>query len=80
MLPAQKDILRLFAPGVEVTLQTVVANFGRRYYCHPEKYLGQILGRMVQAGILERIRPGVFLLTPKTKGDKTGRPNPAFPF
>ena len=63
--PKQRDILKLFRPGFEVTKQTVVDAYGGTYYHNGEKYVGEILGRMVNAGLIERVKPGVFRLPDK---------------
>lgn len=63
----QEEILRLFYPEMEVTKQTIVKNCGLRYYHNAEKYIGEILGRMVTQGLIDRVRPGVFMLPGKAK-------------
>ena len=61
--PKQREILRLFRPGFEVTKQTVVDSKAcGPYYHNTEKYVGEILSRMVNQGLLERVHPGVFRL------------------
>lgn len=32
------------------------------HYCNGDKHVGAVLSRMVKAGILERVKPGVFNL------------------
>ena len=39
--------------------------YGGTYYHNGEKYVGEILGRMVNAGLIERVKPGVFRLPDK---------------
>jgi hypothetical protein len=59
--PKMRTILRLFtAPGQELSKSEIVEYSGLRYYCNTEKYVGEILGRMVKGGLLERVKPGVF--------------------
>lgn len=70
----QKEILRLFHPGIEITKQTIVKNCGLRYYHNAEKYIGEILSRMVAQGLIDRVRPGVFVLPEKSKA-KTAKAN-----
>ena len=60
--PKQRDILKLFRPGLEVTKQAIVDVYGDYYYHNGEKYIGEILGRMVKCGLIERVKPGVFRL------------------
>jgi hypothetical protein len=59
--PKMKQILRLFtAPGQELPKADIVKYSGLRYYHNTEKYVGEILGRMVANGLLERVKPGVY--------------------
>lgn len=58
----QKEILRLFHPGIEVTKRTISKNCGLHYFHNDEKYIGEILSRMVAQGLIDRVRPGVFVL------------------
>ena len=73
--PGQKEILRLFYKNIEVKKSEIVTAFGGNYYHNPEKYIGERLGRMVKAGILDRVRPGVYVLS-KTPKTKSGKPAP----
>ncbi len=64
--PKQRDILKLFRPGFEVTKQTVIdSGYAGSYYHNGAKYIGEILGRMVRQGLIERVKPGVFRLPDK---------------
>ena len=76
--PKQRDILKLFRPGFEVTKQTVVDAYGGAYYHNGQKYIGEILSRMVKQGLIERVKPGVFRLpdTPMEKCKRQGKPEP----
>lgn len=69
MTPEQKEIMAILqAKGGEVTKAQVVEAIGRNYYCHGEKHVGDRLSRMVNAGMLIRVKPGVFKLG---KGEKS---------
>ena len=46
--------------GGSVTKKQVVSAFGRQYYCHGDKHVGDRLSRMVKANLLVRVKPGVF--------------------
>lgn len=63
----QKEILRLFHPGIEITKQTIVRTCGIYYYDNAGKYIGEILSRMVEDGLIDRVRPGVFVLLEKAR-------------
>jgi predicted transcriptional regulator of viral defense system len=61
----QKEILKLFSPrGLVVSKKDIVTVYGSSYYCNAEKYIGEILSRMVKNGMLERVKPGFFKLGP----------------
>jgi predicted transcriptional regulator of viral defense system len=44
----------------EITKKKAVELIGHHYYCSKEKYVGEVLSRMVKKGLLNRIKPGVF--------------------
>ncbi len=48
--------------GGTITKAEAVALIGDRYYRHADKYVGDILSRMVDAGMLTRVKPGVFTI------------------
>lgn len=56
----QGKILSLFADKETVTKKEVVDLFGHCYYHNGEKHIGDMLSRMVNNGLLIRIKPGVF--------------------
>jgi len=37
-----------------------ISEIADHYYCNGEKHVGDRLSRMVNAGLLERVKPGVF--------------------
>ena len=41
---------------------TIVEALGGAYYSDAEKYVGDIVGRMVKTGLLIQVKPGVFRL------------------
>ena len=60
MTPEQKEILQLLHQnGGTLTKKQVVDSLDG-YFCNGEKHLGDRLSRMVNAGLLKRVRPGVF--------------------
>lgn len=51
-----------FANNRAITKQQAVDLIGRTYYCNGDKHTGDILSRLVNAGIFIRIKPGHFKL------------------
>ena len=61
--PKQRQILAMFTDSSStVTKKGIVNKFGGHYYYAASKYIGEILSRMVEGGLLERVKPGVFKL------------------
>ena len=61
MTPEQKEIIAFAQKnGGEFTKRQLVEAIGNNYYCNGEKHLGDRLSRMVNAQLLERVKPGVF--------------------
>lgn len=54
------DFIR--AKGGTAVLSDIVAEFGANYFLHPEKYVGDSLSRMVKAGLLIRVKKGVYAI------------------
>lgn len=52
----------------QITKQKAVELIGKIYYCNADKHVGDVLSRMVKAGLLKRIKPGLFEL-----GDRTNK-------
>lgn len=46
--------------GGTITKKKLLEIFGHWYYHNAAFHLGNVLGRMVKAGILERVKPGVY--------------------
>jgi len=70
----QKEILAWArSVGGYFTKQEAVAKFSGRYFRHPEKYVGDRLSRMVEAGLLVRTAPGKY----KIGNGKKSKPEPA---
>jgi len=68
MTPEQKQIIAIVqSKGGEITKAQVVKEIGRDYYYNGEKHVGDRLSRMVNAGLLIRVKPGVFKLGKGTK-------------
>lgn len=75
LTPQQSEILSFVKKqGVPVTFRQVVDEFEDNYHSNGEQCIGQILGRMVNAGLLQRHRKGVYILGP---GKKQKPPTPA---
>lgn len=49
----------------QATLRQIYDNVHFRYYNGWSRYLGQIMSRLVDAGMAKRIKPGVFTLVKK---------------
>lgn len=72
MTPEQKQIIAIFqANGGEATKTQVVKEIGINYYCNGDKHVGQRLSRMVNAGLLIRVKPGVFKIGKGSKSKPT---------
>lgn len=56
----------------QITKQQAVELIGKSYYCNADKHVGDVLSRMVKAGLLKRIKPGLFELGDRT--NKTAAP------
>lgn len=52
----------------QITKKKAVELIGKSYYCNADKHVGDVLSRMVKAGLLKRIKPGLFEL-----GDRTNK-------
>lgn len=53
LTPSQKKVLKLAQDmGGAVVSSTIVEALGGQYYSNPEKYVGDIVGRMVKSGLL----------------------------
>lgn len=48
------------ANGGSITKKEAIDLIGDRYYFNADKYVGEVLSRMVKAQFLIRIKPGVF--------------------
>lgn len=46
--------------GGTITKRDACALIGEGYYCNADTHVGAVLSRMVKAGLLNRIKPGVF--------------------
>lgn len=74
MTKDQAEIIRWAqSVGGYFTKREAVLQFGGKYFRHPEKYVGDRLSRMVDAGLLERTAPGKYKIG---KGKKS-KPDPA---
>ena len=69
MTPDQRKIINFIQSKGTATKAEIVAFDGGQYYRNADKYIGDRLSRMVNAGILERVKPGVFKIG---SGKKSG--------
>lgn len=61
LTPSQKKVLQLAKDmGGTVVSSTIVEALGGAYYSDAEKYVGDIVSRMVKTGLLIQVKPGVF--------------------
>jgi len=71
---SQKKVLKLAQDmGGTVVSSAIVEALGGAYFHNPEKYVGDIVGRMVKSGLLIRVKPGVFRL-PNADDPKKAKP------
>ncbi len=61
----QSILLAELAKTGELTLNRAVELVGG-YWNNERQWTGAILSRMVKRGLIERVRPGLFILKPKT--------------
>ena len=62
-----------------ITKKEAVEIAGSGYYYNAEKYVGEILSRLVNAGVLKREKPGVFVPGERSATSKRGLVNPNLP-
>lgn len=60
MTPEQKEILQLLHQNNGTLTKKQVVDSLDGYYCNGAKHLGDRLSRMVNAGLLKRVKAGVF--------------------
>jgi hypothetical protein len=60
--PDQREVIRLIRERGQLTLAEAVQCFGQRIYRNAEAHIGRRLARMVNRGLIVRIKPGVFAL------------------
>ena len=58
------------ANGGQITTRQAVETVGHNYH-NSDKYTGETLSRMVKAGHLIRVRPGVYRVPVGTKGEQS---------
>lgn len=61
MTDKRKELLNLARQG-QFTKKQAVEIVGGSYYCNASFHVGNILSRMVKAGMLRRVKNGVFEL------------------
>lgn len=62
MTPKQKIIVEFCLSNNNACTKKDAMNLIDTHYCNGEKHVGEVLSRMVKAGILVRIKPGYFKL------------------
>lgn len=68
LTPHQKEIISIAqAIGGDFTKAQVVEAIGGNYYCNGDKHVGDRLSRMVKAGLLIRVKKGLFRIGTGTK-------------
>jgi len=70
MTPDQRTIYNFIRANGTATTADIVALEGGQYYCNAEAHIGTRLSRMVNAGMIERVKPGVFRIGNGKKPDK----------
>lgn len=71
MTDKQKKIIDLAnMQGGTFTKQDAVLKFKDDYFHNPERYVGMVITRMVNSGMLVRLKPGVYSV-PKKSGTET---------
>lgn len=67
----QQQILEWTRSNTQITKRKAVELIGGCYYRNADKHVGDVLSRMVNAGLLKRIKNGVFTLGDRTNKDTT---------
>ena len=62
MTPSQRAIYNFVRSKGTATKEEIFSFTGDPYYRNGEKYIGERLSRMVNAGMLKRVKPGVFAI------------------
>lgn len=70
MTPSQRAIYNFVRSKGTATKEEIFSFTGDPYYRNGEKYIGERLSRMVNAGMLKRVKPGVFAVG---SGKKSGK-------
>ena len=61
----QKEILRYLITVESATIADIVSNMPFGYFHNSNKYIGEIMSRMVKNGSVERVSRGVFKIKHK---------------
>lgn len=63
LTPQQSEILTFVKKqGGESTFRQIADGVTWGYHCNGDAYIGEMIGRMVKAGLLQRPRKGVYIL------------------
>jgi len=60
MTPKQSAIMGAIRKSGSITKKEAVALIGRDYYCNAPFHVGNVLSRMVNAGMIRRVKNGLF--------------------
>ena len=66
MTEYQKKIFKYTLENKQITKIKAVELIGNRYYCNASKHVGDVLSRMVNLGLLKRVKNGLFECGNKT--------------
>lgn len=77
MTDKQKSIIGFaLKNGDKITKKEAVQLIGSCYYCNASKHVGDVLSRMVKAGLLERVKAGTFIIGKNRRQTAQGVVNP----
>ncbi|MCQ4139206.1 type IV toxin-antitoxin system AbiEi family antitoxin domain-containing protein [Chryseobacterium sp. EO14] len=62
MTDKQKVIFEFVKDNGSITKKTAIEKIGNNYFLNADKYVGEVLSRMVKSGLLKRVKKGVFTL------------------
>lgn len=62
----QAEVMRLLRERGTLTLDDAVAIFGKRIYHNASAHIGARMSRMVDRGLIVRVKPGVFAIPKQT--------------
>jgi len=60
ILDKQKEVLAFLRTVEQADIHQIYRAVSFSYYCNYEKYIGEICSRLVDAGLITRVKRGVF--------------------